>query len=257
MRQPASHLPLRVRGPVVRGAGLLDGQQRDHTSDAYVVKTYRRVAVTFQYVWGIHVALAARMTGSGWLAFVDESEPDTRVDPGTYLLAAAIVERDHVDRVAEKLRSQLLPGQRKLHWRDESTLRRTQLSAVVGELDMLHLVVVRTGGRDGERSERRRRLCLQRLLSELDATGVHQVVLEARQVKQNQADRDLLDALRAAKQVERTLRMEHVPGPENSVLAAADIVCGAVAADRQGEPTHLIPLKRQLTVLTLDDARGS
>lgn len=190
---------------------------------------------------------------SDWLAFVDESEPDPRVDPGTYLLAAAMVERGQVDQVADALRAQLLPGQRKLHWRDESILRRAWLSSVLAELNMLHLVVVRAGGREEVRSERRRRLCLQRLLRELDVAGVDEVVFEARQAKQNQADRDLLDVLRATKQVAGALHIQHVRGPENNVLAAAaDIVCGAVAVDRQGEPRYLVPLKPQLTMFTLD-----
>lgn len=186
-----------------------------------------------------------------WTAFVDESEPDDRVDPGVYMLAAALVEGDQYDNVGKALRALLLPGQRKLHWHDESAPRRARLASTLAQLEVLHLVVVRIGGLDGERSERRRRLCLQRLLPELDQAGVTRVVFESRQRKQNLADRGLLDVLRAQKRLSTALHMDHVPGPANPILAASDIVCGAVAADRQGKSDYLAPLKPLLTMHTL------
>ena len=201
--------------------------------------------------YGDELQGVTRVCDGSWTAFVDESEPDPRNDPGVYLLAAVLAEHSQLEQVGEVLRSLLLPGQRKLHWHGESEPRRKLLASTLAELDVLHMVVVRTGGPAGERSERRRRLCLRRLLHELEVAGATRVVLEARQRKQNQADRSLLDALRAQKKLAATLHMEHVPGPENPVLAAADIVCGAVTADRQGEHGYLAPLKPLLSMYTI------
>ncbi|MBA8827799.1 hypothetical protein FHX42_005206 [Saccharopolyspora lacisalsi] len=188
---------------------------------------------------------------SRWTAYVDESEPARHDDPGVYLLAAALVEQAQHESLTTAVRSWCLPGQRKLHWHNESAERRAQLATAVAEFDVLHLVVVRLGGLDGERSERRRRLCLQRLLAELEQTGIDHVVLEARQRKQNLADQQLLAAMRAQKRLTSALRMDHVSGPNEPVLALADIVCGAVTADRGGHSDYLQTLKPLVTLHTL------
>ena len=105
-----------------------------------------------------------------WSAYVDESQPDPRADPGAYLLAAAMLPTEDLQAARAAVRSLLLRGQRKLHWRDENEQRRKLLTAAVADLEALHLVVVHVDLQAS--SERRRRLCLRRLLCELDALSL-------------------------------------------------------------------------------------
>ncbi len=65
-----------------------------------------------------------------------------------------------VDRARETLQSLLLPGQRKLHWRDEDDRRRKTIVQTLAAIQIGVLVVVR-GGLAGEKPERRRRHCLE------------------------------------------------------------------------------------------------
>jgi hypothetical protein len=146
-----------------------------------------------------------------WSAYVDESQPDPRADPGAYLLAAAMLPTEDLQATRAAVRSLLLRGQRKLHWRDENEQRRKLLTAAVAGLEALHLVVVHVDLQAS--SERRRRLCLRRLLCELDAAGIAQVYLEARETRQNGRDLQLLDALPAQQAIGPTIRMHHQPGP--------------------------------------------
>lgn len=53
-------------------------------------------------------------------AWVDESGSDHARDPGTYILAAAVVSTIEEDTVRTVM-SSLRMSQRKVHWRDEGT----------------------------------------------------------------------------------------------------------------------------------------
>jgi len=182
-----------------------------------------------------------------WSAYVDESQPDPRADPGAYLLAAAMLPTEDLQAARAAVRSLLLRGQRKLHWRDENEQRRKLLTAAVADIEALHLVVVRVDLQAS--SERRRRLCLRRLLCELDAAGVAQVHLEAREARQNGRDLQLLGALRAQQAIGPTIRMHHQPGPSEPLLWMPDLVAGAVGAARQGRVAYRVQLDGVLTVL--------
>lgn len=179
-----------------------------------------------------------------WCAYVDESEPDPRYGPGTYVLAAALIERDDEEAARTALAALRLRGQHKLHWHDEDSSRRKLLTETIAELPALHLIVVKVDVNAS--SERRRRLCLARLLPELDRHGVPEAYLEARESKQNARDMQILSALRARREVGSQLRLYHQPGPQNPLLWVPDVVAGAVGADRAGEPVYL----ERLTGLT-------
>ncbi len=129
-------------------------------------------------------------------------------------------------------------GQRKLHWHDESEARRRKIAAAVAGLDVLHLVVIRTGCHASERSERRRRKCLERLLLELEAAGVADVCMEARERHQNDRDVDLLKTMRSRGSLSAGMRLDHAYGPSEPMLWIPDAVAGAVTAARLGRPGH-------------------
>ena len=180
-------------------------------------------------------------------AYVDESVPDPRLDPGTYLLACAVVDDESSEDLRAELRALLLPGQRKLHWHGEDRARRKQLVDFVAEVPAAHVIVVRTAGT--EHSERRRKLCLGRLLEELQDRGVSTVALAARENKQNQRDLRLLAGLRASRRLGSELRMDHPRGPAEPLLWLPDIAAGALSMFRQGQVGYFDRLAHAATVL--------
>ncbi|RUQ02852.1 hypothetical protein D8M34_17595 [Microbacterium sp. HSID17254] len=184
-----------------------------------------------------------------WCAYVDESEPDPRFGPGAYVLAAALI--DQVDQEAARvtMAALRLRGQRKLHWHDEDAPRRQLLTDTNAGLPALHLIVVTVDV--PARSERRRRLCLARLLPELDRHGVREVYTEARETKQNGRDLQILAAMRARREVGSGLRVYHQPGRQDPLLWVPDVVAGGVGAQRAGEPAYL---ERFASLTTFYDA---
>lgn len=114
-------------------------------------------------------------------------------------------------------------------------------------MPLRHLVVVRDG-RPGERPERRRRHCLERLLYELDQLDVGTVTFESRGPRDDKRDRDMLDALRAQHAVSAGLRIEHAVGPHEAMLWVADAVCGAVVRFRTGDRGYLETIQASVEV---------
>lgn len=67
------------------------------------------------------------------------------MDPGTYILSAAICEETHAEAVREAMRGLLVSKRhRKLHWRDEDRGRQATIAKTIAELRVEHLVVVRS-----------------------------------------------------------------------------------------------------------------
>lgn len=86
-------------------------------------------------------------------------------------MSAALVEPLHEDVARETMRHLLLPGQLKLHWRDENPRRQHAIAAMIATLPIEHLIVVTTHHDAASRAERRRRITLQHLLPELTLLG--------------------------------------------------------------------------------------
>jgi hypothetical protein len=171
------------------------------------------------------------------VAYVDESEPDPRSgSAGVYILAAALVEMNQQHAISAEIAKLLLPGQPKLHWHVEDDRRRKLLTATVAGLPATYLVAVKVDRH--ATAERRRRLCLGRLLPELEAAGVSDVYVESRQAKQNARDLQLLDVLRARRQVGPGLRMYHRPGRNDPLLWMPDVIAGAVGARYRGDRSY-------------------
>lgn len=123
-------------------------------------------------------------------AWIDESGSNQQADPGTYILSAAICERGHTEAIREVMRGLLAAkGHRKLHWRDEDRRRQRKIAAVIANLSVEHLVVVRSqAARPPDHPERRRRLCMERLLPELVALGVGEATVESRGTRDDLRD---------------------------------------------------------------------
>lgn len=193
------------------------------------------------------------MTGFGGRelqAFLDESQSDRFRDPFCYVLAAGVCAPVDIDAARAAMEQLRLPGQLKVHWRDESHKRRRQVVETVAALPLQHLVVVRDG-RVGEAGERQRRHCLERMLFELDQLQVDTATFESRGAADDRRDRAMLDALRARKVVTSALRVAHTPGPKDSLLWVPDIVCGAVTQQRTGDAQYIEVLATQVKLITI------
>lgn len=180
-------------------------------------------------------------------AWVDESGSDQNVDAGTYILAAAIDRAGHCSVIRDRMTRLRLPGQVKLHWRDEDERRRSVIAMAVAASELELLAVVRTGA-PGERIERRRRKCLEQLIFELEAIGVTDVVLESHGPADDRRDIQLLNALRGRRAVAPVFRITHEVGRLEPMLWIPDAVCGAVTSSRRGNHRHQAALGERLVV---------
>ena len=136
------------------------------------------------------------------------------------------------------------------HWRTDSDDRHDHLIGVIARLPIEALVVVRQGP-ETDKNERRRCKCLETLLPELTRCGCTHLVIESRGARDDRRDRDMLDALRAKKEI-TGLRLDHAPGPADPVLWIADAVCGAVVAHRTGESRWLEAIADRVMIQNVD-----
>ena len=184
---------------------------------------------------------------SGLLAFGDESMLAGVGPGGAYVLAATICSAGGLHEVRAVARSLLLPGQRKLHWRDESAKRKALIVGAISSTGLTHLVVVRHAP-STERLERRRRLCMEGMLLGLESRGVVSAVFESRGPADDLRDRTHLDAIRASHGISSKLRLEHAKGPVEPALWFADAVCGMAASHLGGDAGHLLRLSAAVSV---------
>lgn len=186
-----------------------------------------------------------------YMAWGDESGSSQAMDPGTYVMAAAMSEIESIDQVRAEMYSLLLKGQRKVHWHDESSDRRLKLVDAIASMAVEGFVVVRVGGH-GDRTERRRRKCLEVLLSEVSDFGCDQLVLESRGPADDKRDRTMMDSLKSSRRLTSPLHMSHQPGPEDPMLWIPDVLCGAVVEERVGEPKYLERIASRTTVRVIE-----
>jgi hypothetical protein len=130
-------------------------------------------------------------------AFVDESGSRQRLDPGAYLLCAAMAGNEDVDGIRSRVAALKLPGQVKLHWRDESPSRQRRIIDAVAALPVDLLVVVHVS--PSRKPEQRRHRALRVLLPALAAGDVSRVVAESRGRVADARDRAVLDAMRRSR----------------------------------------------------------
>lgn len=187
-------------------------------------------------------------------AWGDESGSSSRLDPGTYMMAAAMGEPDKIAGIRDAMGNLLLRGQRKVHWRDEAPNRRAKLVDAIADLPVEGFVVVRSAGLQ-DRIERRRRKCLELLLFELSALGCGHLVLESRGPADDKRDRAMLEHLRRTKRIDSTLRLAHEPGPSDPMLWIPDVICGAVGQARAGETSYLDKIESKLAIKVLDETQ--
>ena len=154
-------------------------------------------------------------------AYIDES---LRVRDGIYILAAVIIADTDADHYRQALTSLLHRRQARLHWRDESRTRRTQIVGAVRHLRHTGAIVIGTGMPPGHQ-ERARRKCIERLLYELASRGIAGAVFERRHAELDARDRTMIAALHRQQIAARC-----IPGG----VAPRDQRAAAVAARHRG-----------------------
>ena len=181
-------------------------------------------------------------------AWGDESGSDPKRDPGTYMLAAALIDESDVPVVRKTMSTLKLPIEPKLHWHGSSEDRRMQLVNEVADLPILALVVVRN--EIGADDRRGRRKCLEHLLPNLAEMPCTTITFESRGPR-DASDLDILQKFRATKVISQGLRLDHIIGRSEPTLWAADIACGAVVQHRVGNPQYLDRLGAAINIIEI------
>lgn len=168
----------------------------------------------------------------GLVAYVDESFHE-HPTAGFYVLAAAVFDSESDD--ARQVMLGLRGGRRtdKLHWNEMDARQQRTAAQKVAELPGVHLVTIGTPV-PRRKQERARRASLRRLTYELHGMGVTQLMMEARQDTLDRADVQLVAATRFDLPKGTRLRVDHQRGAAEPLFWVADIVAGAIRADREG-----------------------
>ena len=162
-------------------------------------------------------------------AYVDESGRNAA--PGLYVLAGVVVATDQADEVRAVLRSGLRHKRHRFHWHEEEHGDQEGMAKLVGSLDLVAVVVVATPV-DPRRPERARRLCLTRLLWELEHRNARDVLLESRGPAQDRDDRQHIGNTQRAQQLKPGLAFGFGDPLVEPLLWLPDLVAGAVNRDR-------------------------
>lgn len=183
-------------------------------------------------------------------AYVDESVRENA--PGVYVLAAAIVPDEHAPALRTALRDLLLPGEKRLHWHDESDQARSHLVKTLSSLGIPAVVAVSTPmGRT--RQERARALCLNQLLWELAQDDIAEIVLESRRQRDSH-DASTIGAAKRAKLCHPQVHFQHARPLDEPLLWLPDLFAGAVATERNGQPSYLAALAGLIVIVDVAPA---
>ena len=152
---------------------------------------------------------------------------------GFYVLAAAVFSGESEDARAAMLALRGSRRTQKLHWNEMDDQQQGTAAAVVAGLDGMHLVTIGSPV-PLRKQERARRASLRRLAYELHGLGVTQILMESRQIVLDRQDVQLITATRNDLPKGTRLRVDHQRGAAEPLFWVADIVAGAVRADREG-----------------------
>jgi hypothetical protein len=152
-------------------------------------------------------------------AFVDESRRG-----GTYLVAVALVDPGELSTVRASLRKLCLPGQRRIHFKDERDSRRREILARILESGARGLVYSCRGPEPQARGA-----CLRRMMADFTERGVLRLVLESRQGRDKEDERALRDVL-GKRPSDAGLTYEHLRPHEDPLLWLPDAIAWCVGA---------------------------
>jgi hypothetical protein len=166
-------------------------------------------------------------------AYVDESFHEA-VTGGCYVLAAVLFSPTTHPRVREAMTR--LRGARKidkLHWTEMDARQRHTAAATVAGLGGVHVATVAAPVAP-RRQERARAACLTRLVLELHEQQVTELIMEARTTVLDARDVTTVRGARFALPPGTLLHVRHTRGASEELCWAADIIAGAIRANREG-----------------------
>lgn len=153
-----------------------------------------------------------------WHAFLDES----RRGP-TYLVALIVVEGRFCNEKRTAMRKLAKPGQRRLHFNDESDRRRREVLARIADLGLRGRLWHCRDGHDIAA----RHVCLSAVVPRLIDLGVSRLVLESCQHQDARDRRTLAEAVRKAG---GELSYEHFRPAEDALLWVSDALAWCYGA---------------------------
>lgn len=177
-------------------------------------------------------------------AYIDES---LRVRDGIYILAAVIIADTDADQHRQVLTSLLHRRQARLHWRNESRTRRTQIVGTVRHLRHTGAIVIGTRMTPGHH-ERARRKCIERLLHELASRGIAGAVFERRHAELDARDRTMIAALHRQQTLPAAFQATWLPATSEPLLWLPDIAAGAASLAETGDDAYWRLLATAFTV---------
>ena len=179
-------------------------------------------------------------------AYVDESI--RAAVPGLYVLASVVVPATRAEEVREDLRGVLRTRRPRFHWRDEQDGDRLLMAEMLAQFTLPAVVAV-VSPMDHRRSERARRVCLTRLLWELQQRHVDDIVFETRQEHRDREDRAHVLHAQKAGHVSAALHYAFAGPLQEPLLWLPDLVAGAVAYARGGDHHYLDVLGADVAVV--------
>lgn len=169
------------------------------------------------------------MTGNH--VFIDETKRRG------YLLVAGVVLPEDLDPVRRVLRGLVLPGQRRLHMKDESDPRKRSIATAISVSDVR--ATIYDAGRRHRDERGRRAACLRAVVDDAARRGDAMLVLEQDDSLVSWDNQHLIEYTRAAG-CRETLRYEHRRASAELALAIPDAIawCWAKGGDwrRRVEP---------------------
>lgn len=141
-------------------------------------------------------------------AFIDESQRGH-----SYLVCVVLVDPGDLPGVRGELRAMPMPGQRRLHFVNESPRRRRQLLAAMSKLPVRARVYISTN-----KEPIARRQALAAILSDSRAAGIERIIIERREPGQDARERRQIAGAIRAGDAPGALSYQHLSGYEEPLL---------------------------------------
>jgi len=162
-----------------------------------------------------------------------------------YLLVAGVLVPDDLDSVRRLLRDLVLPGQRRLHMKNENDQRRRVIASAISVSGVT--ATVYDAGRRYRNERERRAACLRALVDDTAQRGDAMLVLEQDDTLLSWDNQRLIEYTRAAG-CRDTLRYEHRRAASELLLAVPDAIawCWAKGGDWRRRVEPIVGAVRQV-----------
>lgn len=155
-------------------------------------------------------------------AFIDESGRST-----TYIVCVTVLDPAALAPARRLLSALLLPGQRELHFKKETPVRRRMLADRIADLPASSLLYVTSCAPKTLEQDRQR--CLDEAVRDLVALRARRVVIDSRE-EQNRYDEATIYRALGGKPSETGVTYEHVPSSSTPLLWIPDAVAWCYGA---------------------------